>query len=412
MQKFIGTVSSALKALLKGPAWLLWTLFSIFKSKSRPPPVPSLGLSSLSDSPYENAHSYPPRPAAEHRQSPSAHHPPPAHQSPATHRSPAAHQTPSAHQPPSAHRSPSTHQPPSTHQSPSAHQPPFSHQPSSFHQSPSAHQPPFSHQPSSFYQSPSAHQPPFSHQPSSFHQSPSAHQPPPPHQPRRQPSVRFPAQPTPLVSPDVAPVNEPVRSHIPQRSRRPSGPDLPTRTPEIVVTPVEIDPYEDADSLRRKARIEGGRMEKCFKQSQEAYNDKNGGRAKELSSRGEAYKDNMVRLDKAASTKIFEGMRVGGQTVQNSPTYLQLHLENNQGLGFDTIDLHGLFVSEAKLYFDNAVQKVRNHEESSLRVIVGKGNHSENNIPKIKVAIQERARSLGLGVEVDPLNEGCLVVSL
>lgn len=133
-------------------------------------------------------------------------------------------------------------------------------------------------------------------------------------------------------------------------------------------------------------------MEKCFKQSQEAYIDKNGGRAKELSLRGEAYKDNMVRLDKAASTKIFE--------------------ENNQGLGFGTVDLHGLFVPEAKLYFDNAVQQARNHEELSLRVIVGKGNHSENNIPKIKVAIQERARSLGLGVEVDPLNEGCLVVSL
>lgn len=133
-------------------------------------------------------------------------------------------------------------------------------------------------------------------------------------------------------------------------------------------------------------------MKECLKQSREAYADKNGGRAKKLSLKGDEHKDNMIRLNQEASTMIFE--------------------ENNQGLRFDTIDLHRLFVSEAKLYFDDAVQKVRNHGEPTLHVIVGKGNHSENNIARIKPAIRKYGKRLGLRVKVDPLNVGRLVVSL
>ncbi|KAG2111271.1 uncharacterized protein F5147DRAFT_102068 [Suillus discolor] len=153
--------------------------------------------------------------------------------------------------------------------------------------------------------------------------------------------------------------------------------------------PIEIDSHEDADSLRFKARDQRDRMKECFKQRREA--DKNGGRAKKLSLRGEAYKDNMRRLDEAASMKIFE--------------------EHNQRLKFDTVDLHRLFVPEAKLYFDKAVQEVRNHGESSLCVIVGRGKHSKNNIARIKPAIQKHGKRLGLCVEVDRSDVGRLVVS-
>lgn len=69
-----------------------------------------------------------------------------------------------------------------------------------------------------------------------------------------------------------------------------------------------IDPYEDTDSLRLKARNEGSRMEECFKLSREAFARNERALAKQLSLKGEAHKANMVRLDKEASTKIFRGM--------------------------------------------------------------------------------------------------------
>ncbi|KAG1816054.1 uncharacterized protein BJ212DRAFT_208369 [Suillus subaureus] len=133
-------------------------------------------------------------------------------------------------------------------------------------------------------------------------------------------------------------------------------------------------------------------MEEHFKQSQEAFARDERALAKQLSLKGQEHKANMVRLDKVASTKIFQ--------------------ENNQGLMPDTVDLHGLFVPEAKIYFGNAVRGARDCGELSLHVIVGRGNHSENNIARIKPAIQEYGRSLGLDVGVDPFNNGCLVVSL
>ncbi|KAG1818705.1 uncharacterized protein BJ212DRAFT_1268774, partial [Suillus subaureus] len=155
------------------------------------------------------------------------------------------------------------------------------------------------------------------------------------------------------------------------------------------------DPHEDIDSLRLRARNERNRMEECFNQSREAYARNEVRLAKQLSQGGEAHKDNMERLDKEASTKIFQGMR-----------------PMDGGHGPDTIDLHRLYVFEAKVYFDDAVQGIRDRGESSLHVITGRGNHCENNIPRIRPEIQEYGRSLGLSVEVDPDNDGRLLVNI
>ncbi|KAG2111273.1 uncharacterized protein F5147DRAFT_102039 [Suillus discolor] len=347
MQMFIPSVLSALEALLKGPTWLLRIVISKFFGRKKPP-RPSIQprtAISESDSPYEITHSQRQRSfeRTHSQQQGSTHHsyPPPLR--------PAAEygQSPSAHQSSSARQSPSAYRPPSTP----------SHQPSYTHQFPSAPQLPSQHTP---YQS---------------HQS----------------SVRLPAQPTPPISPDVPPVKKPVRSDIPRRSRRPSRPKLLTRTPEDVVTPIEIDPHEDAYSLRLKARDERDRMKKCFKQRDKASADNNERLAEELSWRGDVHKDNMMRLNKEASTKIFD--------------------EHNQRPRSDVINLRRLLVSEAKLAFAKAVQEVQNRGESSLRVIVGRGKRSDNNIARIKPAIQKYGKRLGLRVEVDPLNVGRLVVS-
>ncbi|KAG1777681.1 hypothetical protein EV702DRAFT_1100018 [Suillus placidus] len=124
-----------------------------------------------------------------------------------------------------------------------------------------------------------------------------------------------------------------------------------TRAPEVPVAHVVIDPHEDPKSLRLKATQEGDRMGKCFKERNEAKARNEQQRAKELTHRGEAHRVNMMLLDKEASAKIFQ--------------------ENNQDRR-NEVDLHGLYVSEARSYFDISVQGARDRKESSLRVIVGK----------------------------------------
>ncbi|KAG1813740.1 hypothetical protein EV424DRAFT_1416256 [Suillus variegatus] len=133
-------------------------------------------------------------------------------------------------------------------------------------------------------------------------------------------------------------------------------------------------------------------MGKYFKERNEAKARNDQQRIKELTQKGEAHRANMMLLDKEASAKIFQGTK----SIK----------------GTNEVDLHGLYVSEAKTYFDTSVQAAWDRGESSLRVIVGKGNHSDNNVPKIKPAIQAHGESLGLSIEVDPRNEGCLIVSL
>ncbi|KAG2750763.1 hypothetical protein P692DRAFT_20801486 [Suillus brevipes Sb2] len=344
---FISSALSALEALLKAPIWLVRKVISIFFGKSPSPPTPPVGShsSSPSDSPYtETAHSQPQRSherTQSQRQQRSTYHPYPPPR-PTTEHSESAHsQHQRSHERTQSQRQRSTDLPyPQPRPAPSVRLP----------------------------AQPTPPQPPSHHQP----------------------SVRLPAQPTPPVAPNVSPVVEPLQSRIPQVCL--SVINL-ARAPEVVVTPVVIGPHEDIDSLRLKARHEADRMKESFKQSREAFARNERGLAKQLSLRGEAYKDNMVRLNREASTKIFQE-------------------HNQRHIGSNTIDLHGLFVPEAKLYFDNAVRGARDRGETSLYVIVGKGNRSENNIAKIKPTIQEYGTSFGLGVEVDPLNDGCLVVSL
>ncbi|OAX31086.1 hypothetical protein K503DRAFT_671266, partial [Rhizopogon vinicolor AM-OR11-026] len=115
-------------------------------------------------------------------------------------------------------------------------------------------------------------------------------------------------------------------------------------------------------SLRFKARREGGRMVVYFHQSREAFigNDKR--LAKEFSLKGEAHKETWCFSIRKPARR-----------------YFKIHP--------NTVNLQGLYVTEAKFYFERTVEKVRNRAQS-LYVIVGKGNHSDDNIPKIKPAIQ------------------------
>lgn len=71
-----------------------------------------------------------------------------------------------------------------------------------------------------------------------------------------------------------------------------------------------IDPDENHEHLRLRARLEGDQMSECFQQAAKAFDRNEKKLANELSLKGQAHKANMMRLDKEASAKIFQGMEL------------------------------------------------------------------------------------------------------
>jgi hypothetical protein len=91
-----------------------------------------------------------------------------------------------------------------------------------------------------------------------------------------------------------------------------------------------IDPNEDPASLRTKAKDERQKMKKCFQRSERARARNKQELARKLALDGEAHMDNMVRLNREASEKLFQGMDLA------SLAYMLVHqddshlTENNQ----------------------------------------------------------------------------------
>jgi DNA-nicking Smr family endonuclease len=63
--------------------------------------------------------------------------------------------------------------------------------------------------------------------------------------------------------------------------------------------------------------------------------------------------------------------------------------ENNETQPHGTIDLHGLYVKEAIEQVDKAIAGGQRSGLQELRVITGKGIHSQNHQAKIKPAVAE-----------------------
>ncbi|KIJ67832.1 hypothetical protein HYDPIDRAFT_83040, partial [Hydnomerulius pinastri MD-312] len=144
-------------------------------------------------------------------------------------------------------------------------------------------------------------------------------------------------------------------------------------------------------SLRAKANEEGDMMAQCFQQSHEAYERRDGARAKELSEKGKQHERAMESLNAEASAWIFRGRQ-----------------DSKPG----EIDLHGLYVKEAISYSDKSIQDARQRGDPEIHFIVGKGLHSEGHVAKIKPALEDLMKRHNLPTEVDPRNAGVLIVRL
>jgi len=133
-------------------------------------------------------------------------------------------------------------------------------------------------------------------------------------------------------------------------------------------------------------------MARCFRESQEAYKSGDGARAKQLSNEGKQHQAEMDRLNKEAGDWIFR--------------------ENNLDSAPDELDLHGLYVKEAIDKTDQAIVQAQSRGASQIRLIVGKGLHSQGSVAKLKPAIEQLMAKHQLQAALDPQNAGVLIVSL
>ncbi|OJK04776.1 hypothetical protein ASPACDRAFT_74348 [Aspergillus aculeatus ATCC 16872] len=153
------------------------------------------------------------------------------------------------------------------------------------------------------------------------------------------------------------------------------------------------DTEAEYDRLRDLARQEASKRNSCFQRSQEAYTSGDGARAKELSEQGKAHGRKMEEYNKQASEFIFRENNAEGRVAP------------------DTIDLHGQFVEEAEEILEERIRYAKNHGQTHLHVIVGKGNHSANHVQKIKPRVEQVCRELGLQYATEE-NAGRIYVNL
>ncbi|KAJ3571770.1 hypothetical protein NP233_g3545 [Leucocoprinus birnbaumii] len=208
------------------------------------------------------------------------------------------------------------------------------------------------------------------------------HQYPPPQQ---QPWQRPPAEHKPQHGPSK-PHRPPVQR--PQQHPAPQRPPHHYSKDQILIN--QQNPHYV--SLRSRANEEGDAMAKCFEESHQAYSNRDGALAKELSNKGKQHQKRMEELNKQASDWIF--------------------VENNKDSQAHEVDLHGLYVKEAITYTDLALQQARARGDKEIHLIVGKGLHSKNGAAKLKPAIEELMHKYQLSAELDPNNSGVLIVQL
>ncbi|KAH8119376.1 Smr-domain-containing protein [Phellopilus nigrolimitatus] len=131
-------------------------------------------------------------------------------------------------------------------------------------------------------------------------------------------------------------------------------------------------------------------MGRLFGESRAAYEGGDRAGAKSLSDRAKKLRLEKDRLNLEAADWIFE--------------------QNNKGRPPGEVDLHGLHAEEAVERTEKAILDTRQGGLSELRLIVGKGIHSQNHEAVLKPRIEELMQKHKIVAELDPDNSGVLVV--
>lgn len=77
----------------------------------------------------------------------------------------------------------------------------------------------------------------------------------------------------------------------------------------------------------------------------------------------------------------------------------------------DAIDVHGQFAEEAEDILEQRIRADQARGQSHLHVIVGKGNHSDGGVQKLKPRVEKVCRELGLQYATEE-NAGRIFVNL
>ena len=118
-------------------------------------------------------------------------------------------------------------------------------------------------------------------------------------------------------------------------------------------------------SWRQKAQEYNDERATCIEKSRLAYQSGDHAKAKEWSEKGKAFGKKMEESNMKAAKAIFDALNKPGK--QPPRTY----------------DFHGLYVSEATLKMKEIAAYAKKQKWSDITIIVGRGNHSINGIPKV-----------------------------
>ncbi|ODV81143.1 DUF1771-domain-containing protein [Suhomyces tanzawaensis NRRL Y-17324] len=158
----------------------------------------------------------------------------------------------------------------------------------------------------------------------------------------------------------------------------------------------ERDYNHATDSEYKKLRDEADQLYKkrnqLSQESQLAFKSGDKQRAHELSEKAKSVLAQAERANQQAAEYVFR--------------------ENNADSAADEIDLHGLYVKEAEFILQNRLAAAIRTNQSHLRVIVGKGLHSQNGIAKLKPAIDQMCDDCNLKHRIDPKNTGVMIIDL
>ncbi|GJE90145.1 DUF1771 and SMR domain-containing protein [Phanerochaete sordida] len=195
--------------------------------------------------------------------------------------------------------------------------------------------------------------------------------------------------------PTVAPVLQPPREHGDRFEQRADGAQHAhsTRRPlDDLNNADEASPYPAG--LRARAEAEHFAREEAMQERRKAEQDGNIPLSKQLWNKAQEHKAEMQRLNAEAAKWIFD--------------------TNNRDRTSGEVDVHGLHVQEAIKHTKLAVEEAKARGQSELRIIVGKGLHSEDHKAKLKPAIRRflKVQQPACAVRLDPNNSGVIIVRL
>lgn len=149
---------------------------------------------------------------------------------------------------------------------------------------------------------------------------------------------------------------------------------------------------QEYQRLRSLADEAHKKRQQLSNESQAAYKQGDGGKAHQLSEKAKIQQRLAEQYNMEAAEYVF--------------------VQNNADSGSDEIDLHGLFVKEAVWILKRRIASGIKAHEPRVRVIVGKGLHSQNGLAKIKPAVEELCRDANLTNYLDKKNQGVLIIEL